>query len=369
MLEEACARPWRASVAGRRCWRRSARCFSRRLLGPLLAVRLLGPVRDDYPQPRTTRLPACGCPSRCSSCSSSRSACCPRVIVGRDRRAHRTRGRRRRAARAPPAAFWHGVTPALCMSPRRSPGGVVLLRLHAPLDRAPAARSRGRRLRRSSTAVEAAAAASRRLTDRLHDGSLPRYAGDHRASLSWRWACGLVSTGGAWGRRPATPLPVSLVPAIGWPDPPGRGRGWHRGCCHRNRLLALVLTGVVGLIVSLAFLQFSAPDLALTQISVEVVTTILLAARAQPAAERDPGESCAARRTRDGGNRDRRGLGAAALDLRAAHDATFATISPTSTSPTPKAAAAATTSSTSSSSTSAASTPSARSSCSASPPS
>ena len=45
---------------------------------------------------------------------------------------------------------------------------------------------------------------------------------------------------------------------------------------HAHRLLTLILTSVVGLIVSLTFLQFSAPDLALTQISVEVVTTILL---------------------------------------------------------------------------------------------
>jgi multicomponent K+:H+ antiporter subunit A len=45
---------------------------------------------------------------------------------------------------------------------------------------------------------------------------------------------------------------------------------------HANRLLAVVLLGVVGLVVSAAFLQFSAPDLALTQLAVEVVTTILL---------------------------------------------------------------------------------------------
>ena len=45
---------------------------------------------------------------------------------------------------------------------------------------------------------------------------------------------------------------------------------------HHDRVFALVLTSIVGLMVSLAFLQFSAPDLALTQISVDVVTTILL---------------------------------------------------------------------------------------------
>src|SRR3546814_18173444 len=45
---------------------------------------------------------------------------------------------------------------------------------------------------------------------------------------------------------------------------------------HRNRLLTLVVVGVVGLIVSVGFIYLSAPDLALTQISVEVVSVILL---------------------------------------------------------------------------------------------
>lgn len=45
---------------------------------------------------------------------------------------------------------------------------------------------------------------------------------------------------------------------------------------HRRRLLALVIIGMVGLIVSLVFIKFSAPDLALTQLSVEVVTVVLI---------------------------------------------------------------------------------------------
>ena len=45
---------------------------------------------------------------------------------------------------------------------------------------------------------------------------------------------------------------------------------------HHNRFAALLVLGVVGLIVSLVFVRFSAPDLALTQISVEVVTIIVL---------------------------------------------------------------------------------------------
>ncbi|MCK9515344.1 MAG: monovalent cation/H+ antiporter subunit A [Ottowia sp.] len=42
-----------------------------------------------------------------------------------------------------------------------------------------------------------------------------------------------------------------------------------------HRLAALVMVGAVGLCVSLTFLWFSAPDLALTQLTVEVVTTVL----------------------------------------------------------------------------------------------
>jgi len=45
---------------------------------------------------------------------------------------------------------------------------------------------------------------------------------------------------------------------------------------HRHRLVALVMLSIVGLIVSIAFAYFSAPDLALTQLTVEVVTVILL---------------------------------------------------------------------------------------------
>ena len=43
-----------------------------------------------------------------------------------------------------------------------------------------------------------------------------------------------------------------------------------------HRLAALTLLGGSGLCVCLTFLWFSAPDLALTQIVVEVVTTILI---------------------------------------------------------------------------------------------
>lgn len=43
-----------------------------------------------------------------------------------------------------------------------------------------------------------------------------------------------------------------------------------------RRMTSLIVIGVVGLVVSLTFIKFSAPDLALTQLSVEIVTIVLL---------------------------------------------------------------------------------------------
>ncbi|EUC70870.1 cation:proton antiporter [Alcanivorax sp. 97CO-5] len=45
---------------------------------------------------------------------------------------------------------------------------------------------------------------------------------------------------------------------------------------HRHRVTSIMSLSVVGLMVSLLFVRFSAPDLALTQLSVEVVTMLLL---------------------------------------------------------------------------------------------
>src|SRR5699024_2078341 len=43
-----------------------------------------------------------------------------------------------------------------------------------------------------------------------------------------------------------------------------------------HRLAALILMSATGIVVSLTFALFSAPDLALTQAAVEVVTTVLI---------------------------------------------------------------------------------------------
>ena len=68
---------------------------------------------------------------------------------------------------------------------------------------------------------------------------------------------------------------------------------------HRQRFVALVLMGAVGLVVALIFIKFSAPDLALTQLSVEVVTIMLMLLALYFLPQISPVESSTLRRTRD----------------------------------------------------------------------
>ncbi|OZB34936.1 MAG: monovalent cation/H+ antiporter subunit A, partial [Pseudomonas sp. 34-62-33] len=68
---------------------------------------------------------------------------------------------------------------------------------------------------------------------------------------------------------------------------------------HRRRLVALMILSAAGLMVALAFARFSAPDLALTQLSVEVVTIILLMLTLYFMADRTPAESSSLRGLRD----------------------------------------------------------------------
>ncbi len=68
---------------------------------------------------------------------------------------------------------------------------------------------------------------------------------------------------------------------------------------HRRRLVSLMMLSVVGLLVSLVFARYSAPDLALTQLSVEVVSIILLILALFFMPERTPVESSSLRVFRD----------------------------------------------------------------------
>lgn len=82
---------------------------------------------------------------------------------------------------------------------------------------------------------------------------------------------------------------------------------------HRRRLIALISLSAVGLMVSLAFVRFSAPDLALTQLTVDVVSTLLLLLALYFVPQYSPAETTARRRARDTVLAGLAGLGLAAL--------------------------------------------------------
>lgn len=69
---------------------------------------------------------------------------------------------------------------------------------------------------------------------------------------------------------------------------------------HRQRLAALIMMGTVGLGVALVFIRFSAPDLALTQLSVEFVTIVLMLLALYFLPQFTPAESRFSERIRDG---------------------------------------------------------------------
>lgn len=68
---------------------------------------------------------------------------------------------------------------------------------------------------------------------------------------------------------------------------------------HHERIKAVLISGAIGLFVTMVFVAFSAPDLALTQISVDVVTTVLLLMSLALLPQLTPYESIRARRWRD----------------------------------------------------------------------
>lgn len=136
-----------------------------------------------------------------------------------------------------------------------------------------------------------------RLTSLLEIGSLQRY-------VAWMLMAGMVVaiSGLVTGEMPQTGsrelLPVTLPALVLW----GLlllSSGW-LALRHHNRLQSVVVAGVIGLVTALTFVGFSAPDLALTQLSVEVVSTVLLLMGLALLPAQTPMESSSTRKIRDG---------------------------------------------------------------------
>ncbi|WP_420467450.1 monovalent cation/H+ antiporter subunit A [Panacagrimonas sp.] len=135
-----------------------------------------------------------------------------------------------------------------------------------------------------------------RLTGLLENGSLQRYAAlmVGAAAVVGAWPL-LQGPGLAAGTRellPASPLALAVWGLL-------LLAGGAMVLSHHDRFRAVVLTGVIGLITAFTFVSFSAPDLALTQLSVEVVSTVLLLMGLALLPQTSPRESSALRRGRD----------------------------------------------------------------------
>lgn len=169
-------------------------------------------------------------------------------------------------------AIWHGFNLPLLMSVLAVSGGVLIYINRKHLFDFQNTLPDVDALNSFERAIKQFAAHCHRFYQWLDNGSLQRYMTLVLLSFVLLAGLPLVHLTTLWGGREELPvdavngagvalLLISAFATVMW---------------HRKRVVALLMISVVGLMVSIAFTRFSAPDLALTQLSVEVVTIILL---------------------------------------------------------------------------------------------
>ena len=216
-------------------------------------------------------------------------------------------------------ALWHGFNPALWMSVIALAAGSWLYWARRPLFALHDKLAGQRHGRAMFEAVqEGLFSLAGAVTSWLDNRSLQRQAALFIASAIVLGAAGmLLVPAPLTGSRPLLPVDgVSLLAALAL-----MLAALTATVLHRQRLTALIITGAVGLIVALVFVKFSAPDLALTQLAVEVVTIVLLLLALYFLPATTPCDSSRGQRWRDGCL----GLGgvdpASGLDCRLFHPA------------------------------------------------
>jgi len=193
-------------------------------------------------------------------------------------------------------AIWHGLTPALGMSAIAVASGLLLLAAYARLRGLWSAGPHPEAKAIFDAVVGTAVRLAQALTHGLHNGSLQRHLAFAIGSAVVVGFTAFAMAGHAPGERPL--LPATPVAIVAWLLLLGATGALL--ALHRQRLLSLVAIGVIGMVVALAFVYLSAPDLALTQISVEVVTVILMLLALNFLPKETPLESSRGRRLRDG---------------------------------------------------------------------
>jgi len=169
-------------------------------------------------------------------------------------------------------SIWHGFNMPLAMSVVALVGGILVYARRQPLfewyEGLPALDSQAIFRRVIGAVVDF----SSDLTAQLENGSLQRYLVlmlGMALLLSFVALAPLADLGGSLAWTPLDGITALGMLILG-------GSAVLTAAFHRNNLVALMIVGVSGLMVALAFARFSAPDLALTQLSVELVTIVLL---------------------------------------------------------------------------------------------
>ena len=152
-------------------------------------------------------------------------------------------------------ALWHGFTAAAVMSAIALVGGALLFAAYGPTNALRLAVPRPEAKDIFDAVTGSAVAAARRLIDFVHDGSLARYVGVMLVAIIAVGAAGFA--GGTYEAGTRATLPPGLPGVIAWITLVAASGAV--AVRHRDRLLSLVLTSIVGLIVSLAFIQFPRP--------------------------------------------------------------------------------------------------------------
>lgn len=208
-------------------------------------------------------------------------------------------------------ALWHGLNLPLLMSAVALAGGIVMylvLRRGGRLHRMEPAAWSGKAA--FTALVDGLFAWSGRLSARLENGSLQR---SMALVLGAAVVVGIAAfADSGWpqaGERAGMPAPpVAIVVWVLLIAASAR-LTWR----HHHRFEAVLLMGAVGLATALCFVALSAPDLALTQLSVEVVSTVLLLMGLALMPALGKRESTMPRRLRDGVIAGVGGLGVAML--------------------------------------------------------
>ncbi len=192
-------------------------------------------------------------------------------------------------------ALWHGVNLALILSLIAVAGGVVLLwqhkRLLAAWERTPLPDAK----LLFDLAMRFADKWTRKAIVATHTPSLQTMLLMSFGVTIALVIDGAMSGGVLTGTRAG--LPASAPGIVAWALLIAATAAVVNDA--QNRLRVLIYISVIGLVVSLAFVQFSAPDLALTQISVEVVTILLLLLALNLLPKKPPAISSAPRKWRD----------------------------------------------------------------------